>query len=95
MKKYNFLFKPAFFIVSLLFATWLVFYIDKLSPPEPDKSSSLPRSINQWNNKNKRSSDKIFLKRICCDYKSGLIDSAAMDRHLESFIDSIEISTQK
>lgn len=41
MKKYNFLFKPLFFIFSLVFATWLVLFIEKISPSDFGKYGHL------------------------------------------------------
>jgi hypothetical protein len=97
MKNYNFLFKPFFFICSLLFATWLVFYIESISPSDLGRYESL------FNNKQKSLSkeqkaqssityNKQCLKKICGDYKAGLIDSTTLDQQLEKFLkDPLEI----
>ena len=88
MKKYNFLFKPLFFICSLVFATWLVLFIEKISPSDLGKYESLfnsrpkamPKEINAGTS---FMHHKQSLKKICNDYKAGLIDSTKLDQELE------------
>jgi|CXWL01.1.fsa_nt_gi hypothetical protein len=95
MKKYNFLFKPLFFIFSLIFATWLVLYIEKLRPsdlgkyeyifksrpaPVPEKPPvKVPEKQQQLPTKYQ----KECLQKVCRDYKEGLVDSTQLDRELE------------
>src|SRR4051812_3880178 len=95
MKKYNFLFKPVFFICSLVFATWLVLYIEKLAPSDFGKYeyifNSGPGPIS------KKLAGQPFpysqqqytcSKKICKDYKAGLIDSANLDQQLKEILNS-------
>ena len=86
MKKYKFLIKPVFFIFNLLFATWLVLKIEKLSPSDFGKHKDIfepamrhPEGVPQY--------DKYYLKKLAEDYKQGKIDSAMFDLQLEIFID--------
>lgn len=100
MKKYNFLFKPFFFICSLLFATWLVLYIEKIRPSDLGKFESIfnsgPAPIPKVPNATPIVNDRQeCLKKICTDYKAGLIDSAKLDEQLEIFLKSNEEVSQK
>jgi hypothetical protein len=86
MKKYKFLVKPVFFIFNLLFATWLVLKIEKLSPSDFGRYERLfepaelrPDNIPLY--------DKYYLKKLAEDYRSGKIDSAMFDLQLDLFID--------
>ncbi|HEX8516257.1 MAG TPA: hypothetical protein VF868_08660 [Bacteroidia bacterium] len=85
MKDYSFLLKPIFFIFNLIFATWLVIKIEKLSPSDFGRYETLfertePRPDNV------PSYDKYYLKTLADDYKSGKLDSAEFDLQLEIFI---------
>lgn len=100
MNKYNFLFKPIFFICSLLFATWLVLYIEKINPSDLGKYESLFNSRPKEHpeeSKIKKSlaNDKEHLKQICIDYKEGLIDSTQLDQELEGFLKSSQKISEK
>lgn len=91
MKKYNFLFKPFFFICSLLFATWLVLYIEKIRPSDLGKYESMFNSTPKPPPKVKsvhhsHMNDKQIFKKICADYKAGLIDSTKLDQQIEDFL---------
>lgn len=81
MKKYTFLFKPVFFIFNLVFATWLVFQIEKISPSDFGKYRSLfetpPEPIPV------KAYSKESLKKICIDYKAGILDSAGLEQQLD------------
>ncbi len=88
MKNYQFLLKPVFYICSLLFATWLILEIEKVSP-----------SDFQSNNVQKPSGDTsktpidfkpryYFLKKLSLDYKIGVIDSLEFDHQLILFLKS-------
>lgn len=83
MKKYTFLFKPAFFIFNLLFATWFVFKIEEMSPSDFGKYSSLfddpPGSM---------AHRKKELKKIIVDFKAGKLDSIQLEKKLESYFES-------
>jgi hypothetical protein len=93
MKNYNFLFKPLFFIFSLVFATWLVFYIEKISPSDFGKYESLFKTKTNLSEKEIQqvmNSRGEKLKKICADYKAGIIDSTQLDKELKEFLRSIE-----
>ncbi len=81
MKKYNFLLKPLFFIFSLLFATWLVLKIEKISPSDFNEyeTSGQKPTIPQ---------PQQYIKKLCMDYKKGIIDSTQLDQRLTFFFKS-------
>ena len=83
MKNYSFLIKPAFFLFNLVFATWLVFKIEEISPSDFGKYKSLfedpPGSIG-YKKKN--------LKRIIVDFKAGKLDSLQLERKIEKYLES-------
>jgi len=95
MKKYKFLFKPLFFICSLIFSCWLVLIIEQISPSDFGKYESLFKTkthattaivkesafIKKEEHQNKY--NKNCIKKICLDYKAGLIDSTKLDEELE------------
>jgi hypothetical protein len=89
MKKIDFLFKPIFFIFSLLFAAWMLMKIEKLNPSDFDdhkthvsqKSNKIPDSC-LWNNRKK------YLQNLCTSYKAGMIDSSRLDEKLTIFLES-------
>jgi hypothetical protein len=76
MKEYTFLVKPVFFIFNLVFATWMVFTIEKIRPSDfgryGDIFNTEPPTALQTLNK------KTVLK-LCKDYKAGLLDSAKLE----------------
>jgi hypothetical protein len=84
MKKYSFLLKPTFFIFNLLFATWLVLFIEKLKPSDFGKHKSIfesapkPKTVTQ--------DDKHFLKNLILSYKQGKIDSLTLEKELDRFV---------
>jgi hypothetical protein len=93
MKKYTFLVKPLFFIFSLLFATWLVLIIEKISPSDFGRHKSLfegtPKPIVPIKNKQ-------YLKNLFFKYNYGIIDSNELNNKLDFFLDSIhKVSTIK
>ncbi|MCD6017333.1 MAG: hypothetical protein K0S53_454 [Bacteroidetes bacterium] len=83
MKNYTFLLKPAFFLFNLIFATWLVFKIEEISPSDFGKYKSLfedpPGSIGY---------KKKHLKKIIIDFKAGKLDSLQLERQLEIYLES-------
>lgn len=88
MKKYTFLLKPIFFIFSLLFATWLVFEIEQISPSDFGmsqsaiaKGASVPKSIHDR---------RQYLMDLCSAYKAGAIDSAKLNQKLIIFLKGTE-----
>lgn len=89
MKKYKFLLKPLLFIFNMLFATWLVVKIEQLSPTDFTRYKpffgieSKPKE-NQFQKKPELTTlDKPVLKKLCSDYKLGLIDSVRLDKELD------------
>jgi hypothetical protein len=101
VKKYKFILKPLFFIFSLLFTSWMVLKIEQLSPSDFGKYRSLFKTVSDttiiYPKKEIRSSvkktklfHKQYLKNLCIDYKTGVIDSEKLDRQLELFLDNFE-----
>lgn len=84
MKNYKFLFKPVFFIFNLLFATWLVFQIEKITPSDFGRYRSL------FEDTKPVAPDhvlhKTILKKICSDYKTGALDSIKLEQELDKFL---------
>lgn len=72
-----------FFIFNLLFATWLVFKIEEISPSDFGRFKSLfddpPGSI---------STRKKNLKKIIVEYKKGTLDSAQLDQKIEKYLEN-------
>jgi hypothetical protein len=87
MKKYKFLLKPAFYIFSLFFATWLVFKIERIKPSDFGRYKHLfgerPKFI-------KSKLDKKNLKKLCIDYKAGVIDSLELERKIDKILSPAE-----
>jgi hypothetical protein len=84
MKQYKFLGKSIFFILNLVFATWLVLKIEKIKPSDFGEYKSIfssapkPRVISK--------SDKMVLKTIFFEFKYGLIDTAQLNKKLDRFL---------
>jgi hypothetical protein len=98
MEKYKFLIKPLFFVFNLMFATWLVIKIEKISPSDLgrykslfDRASSPVYKVKPACPHREKSS---YLKSLCSDYKKGVIDSAKFNRELESFLGADEFSNK-
>jgi hypothetical protein len=93
MKNYAFLFKPLFFIFNLVFATWLVLAIERLKPSDFGSYRSVfeppqkPKTVSK--------ADKPFLKKLITDYKTGKIDSAALEEQLNRFLEAPGPNTTK
>ena len=102
MKKYDFLLKPIFFILKLLFSCWLVFQIEEISPSDFGKYESLFNNGHQILQKgsfdqlliydrmrlSSMQQRQIFLKKVCDDYKQGSIDSTILNQQLEKLLKS-------
>lgn len=83
MKNYSFLFKPIFFLFNLIFATWLVFKIEAISPSDFGKYKSLfedPPGSPAYKKKQ--------LKKIITDFKAGKLDSLQLERKLETYLET-------
>ena len=83
MKKYTFLFKPLFFIFSLLIASWLVLKIEKLRPSDFGKEKYLFEnepvvSVSKY--------DEQYLKNLFLEYKFGIINSRQLDEKIYFFL---------
>jgi hypothetical protein len=84
MKNYKFILKPLFFLFNLVFATWLVFAIEKISPSDFGQYKHLfdtqkdPMQIDREN--------KIHLMKLLQDFKNGALDSADVAGRLEHFL---------
>jgi hypothetical protein len=84
MKEKLFIFRPLFFIFNLVFATWLVFKIEKISPSDFGKYRTLfdtPEALTP-----EKMGDKLYLKKICSDYKGGKLDSTEMEQLLDRYL---------
>ena len=86
---YNFLFKPAFFIFSLLFATWMVIKIEKIKPSDFGIDESPVIQPNHTLYDSYMLNGKKYLENISTEYKAGKIDSIMLDKKLTIFLDSI------
>lgn len=84
MRNYTFLLKPIFFIFSLLFATWLVIVIEKISPSDFGQKSAPAQKTAIPENK---SGNLQYLQNLCTAYKAGTIDSALLNQRLKSFLE--------
>jgi len=78
MAKYTFLLKPVFFIFNLLLATWLVFEIEQISPSQTGGQGPLHDPVPGIDNEKKER-----LKKICFDFKAGLLDSSHLEQKLD------------
>ncbi len=92
MKRYKFLIKPLFYIFSLTASSYMVLVIEKVSPSDFGKHQSLfvtepskPASTQLV----KYDSRKELLKSICFDYKYGIIDSAAVETRISTFLSGL------
>jgi hypothetical protein len=88
MKQYAFLFKPIFFIVNLVFATWLVLAIEQLEPSDFGQYKSFFESPARP--KKVFPEDKGKLKKLAMDYKQGKIDEITLDKELEAFLEPVQ-----
>jgi hypothetical protein len=88
MRRYTFLIKPAFFIMSLLGCTWMTLKIETISPSVfgEDKSTLLSKAKPIAS----PVSTKEYFKNLCFEYKTGLIDSTTLDTELDHFIQAFE-----
>lgn len=86
---YNFLFKPAFFIFSLLFATWMVIKIEEIKPSDFGINESPVIQPNHALYDTYMVNGKKYLEHISAEYKAGMIDSIMLDKKLTVFLDSI------
>jgi hypothetical protein len=84
MRKYNFIWKPLYFIFSLLFATWLVWKIEQISPS--DFGVHQAPVMRRAGDPKEILGHKQYLMDVCFAYKTGIIDSVKLDRKLTIFL---------
>lgn len=85
MKNYTFIFKPLFFVFSLVFSTWMVLAIEKVSPSDFGEYKTLFET--QSSPMAKFSSH--YIQQLFLEHKNGTIDSIQLQRKLEMFIGAI------
>lgn len=84
MREKLFIFKPLLFIFNLIFATWLVLEIEKISPTDFGKYKSLfetPEPLSP-----EKLGDKAYLKRVCAEYKAGKLDSIEVEELINRYL---------
>lgn len=88
MKNYSFLLKPLFYIFTLVFSTWMVLAIEKISPSdfgdykslfEDRRSEGYPFEYHKQN-----------LRQLFLEYKHSEIDSIQMEQKLDSFFKALQ-----
>jgi hypothetical protein len=88
MKQYSFLFKPIFFIINLIFATWLVLAIEQVEPSDFGQYKSFFESPARP--KKVYPEDKSKLKQLAIQYKEGKIDENTLDKELDAFLEPVK-----
>ena len=88
MKQYSFLFKPIFFIVNLILATWLVLAIEQVEPSDFGQYKSFFESPARP--KKVYPEDKARLKELAIRFKQGRIDESTLDKELEAFLEPVK-----
>jgi hypothetical protein len=83
MENYKFLFKPLFFIFSLVFAGWMVLKIETVSPSDFGKYRSLFEVTPPAEAGDEKK--KVVLEKICDDYRCGKTDSATFMTQLRIY----------
>ena len=85
MKNYTFIFKPLFFVFSLVFSTWMVLAIEKISPSDFGEYKTLFES--QPSPMTKFSTH--YIQQLFLEHKNGIIDSVQLQHKLETFLGAI------
>lgn len=85
MIHYKFLIKPIFYISSLLFSSWVVLQIEKLSPSDFGRYKALFGGETRL--QPVPSFNKQYLIKLCSNYKTGKIDSVQFDKQLQKLLD--------
>ncbi len=88
MKNYAFILKPLFFIFSLIFSTWMMLAIEKISPSDFGEYKSLFED--EYSSVHSFEYHKQNLRQLFLEYKHGEIDSIQMEQKLESFFNSFQ-----
>ncbi len=76
--KNRFLIKPAFYIFSLFFSSWLVMSMERMQQPGQESRASQSR--------------KERLKKLFEEYKSGSLDSTMLVKELDRFFYEEQLS---
>lgn len=84
MKEKMLILRPLFFIFNLIFATWIVFQIEAVSPSDFGKYRSLFEGPPAFTPE--KMGEKQFLKKVCSDYKKGKLDSTEVDLLLNRYL---------
>lgn len=92
MKKYKFILKPALFIFNLIFATWLVFTIEGISPTDFGRYEYLFKDPPALTTKKLK---KEHLIKICSDYRKGLIDTTTLVKQIDMYLALPEMAATK
>ena len=94
--KYNFLFKPFFYIFSILLATLLVIKVEEIRPSDfGSNESNVSKQLYHLPNSYRGEALKNYLKNLCTSYKAGMIDSIGLDKKIDLFLGSITNSSIK
>lgn len=83
MKNYKFLVKPILFIFNLIFATWLVFAIESVTPSDFGRYGYLFEDPPALTTKKLK---KEHLIRICADYKAGKLDTSDLVERIDMYL---------
>ncbi len=86
MKKYSFLFKPLFYILSLAFATWLVIKIEEVRPSDFGQTET--KTPNSRITKEELLNRKKNLRTLFREFKEGKIDSTQFDNKLTFLLEA-------
>ena len=83
MKNYHFILKPILFIFNLMFATWLVFEIESITPSDFGRYGYLFEDPPALTTKKLK---KEHLIKICADYKAGKLDTGALVEQIDMYL---------
>ena len=92
MKKYRFILKPVLFIFNLIFATWLVFTIEGITPSDFGRYEYLFEDPPALKTKKLK---KEHLIKICSDYRAGKIDTTDLVKKIDMYLALPEMAAHK
>lgn len=84
LRQYKFLIKPAFFIFSLLFATWMVLKVEKIKPSDFGRYRSLFDDSPDLSRTQLYT--KQYIKTLCKNYKAGRLDSIRLEKEINKLL---------
>jgi hypothetical protein len=89
MERYNFLFKPVFFIVSLLFSSWLVIQVERLQPSDLGRFEKL---FDSGEKEEKPSPEYIraYLHTLYRDHQEGRISDQVLTIEVYKFLEKLK-----